>query len=185
MNSYSQAGEDSWILKNLKPPVGTFCEVGAYDGVKSSNTLLFEELGWTGLLIEAVPELAGRCRKNRKSPTICIAAGPWEMIEFAINDSDLGLSGEGRPGARTLVPMCPLFRILHAANLTTVDLVSIDTEGTELQVWSSIGSIRPRIVIMEYQTCDEPPQDELIVHQMKHDGYKEVHRTRHNIIFTR
>src|SRR5436190_1037191 len=45
---------------------GFFIEAGANDGIAQSNTLYFEKyFGWTGLLIEPIPELAQRCRKNR------------------------------------------------------------------------------------------------------------------------
>jgi FkbM family methyltransferase len=180
MKSYSQAGEDNWIMENLKPPVGTFCEVGAFDGVKSSNTMLFEEAGWTGLCIEADPFNAAICQINRKSPTWCCAVGLGVRGEFCINEQDRGLSGFNRPGRRTMVIIMRLDLLL---NYKAPDLLSIDTEGTELEVWDSIGELRPKIVIMEYQTCDEPPQDAAIVKRMTADGYTEVHRTKHNIIF--
>src|SRR5262245_59004648 len=45
---------------------GIFVEAGANDGLRQSNTLYFEKYrGWTGLLVEPVPELAERCRRNR------------------------------------------------------------------------------------------------------------------------
>ena len=37
---YSEFGEDRWIEENLKPAVGTFCEVGALDGIQSTETLI-------------------------------------------------------------------------------------------------------------------------------------------------
>ena len=47
--SYSQAGQDLWVLDKIKK--GYFLEIGAYDGIKFSNSLLLEENGWEGLLI--------------------------------------------------------------------------------------------------------------------------------------
>lgn len=180
MKSYSQAGEDLWILENLKPPVGTFCEVGAFDGVMSSNTLLFEELGWTGFCVEADPFMAAQCQKNRKAQTWCCGAGIGDYDTFYMNQEDRGLSGFDRPGQPIPVLIKRLDWLLGEA---LVDLLSIDTEGTELEVWESIGTVRPRIVIMEYKTCDEPPKDKAIVERMTADGYKEAHRTAHNLIF--
>lgn len=181
MKYYSQAGEDLWILENLKPPIGTFCEVGAFDGVMSSNTLLFEELGWTGICIEADPFLAAQCQKNRKAVTWCCAVGMETHGTFYINDQDRGLSGFERPGRPVQVLIRHLDWLLGYKN---VDLLSIDTEGTELEVWLSIGELRPRIVIMEYQTCNDPPKDKEIVEAMTRSGYVESRRTPHNIIFT-
>lgn len=186
MKSYSQCGEDLWVYENLKPPIGTFCEVGAFDGVQSSNTLFFEELGWRGLLVEADPLLAAKCQSTRSADTICLAAGtPTGWRDFFINTKDRGLSGLQRPGVKVSVLVRRLDDILADANFHDLDLLSIDTEGTELEVWTSIGLIRPRIVIMEYQTCDEPSQEDAITKVMTGDGYKLAHKTQYNLIFTR
>ena len=42
---------------------GYFVEVGAFDGYTYSNTWGLSELGWSGLMIEAIPEYADKCRK--------------------------------------------------------------------------------------------------------------------------
>ena len=82
------------------------------------------------------------------------------------------------------VIVCPLSHMLHFSGFSELGLLSVDTEGTELEVWQSIGKIRPHIVIMEHQTFNEPSQIDAIVMQMTADGYKEVHRTAYNLIFT-
>lgn len=186
MNSYSQCGEDKWILENLKPPIGTFCEVGAFDGVQSSNTLMFEELGWDGMLVEADPFLSAKSQGNRKCYSLCCAAGYSGIRPFHINVKDRGLSGFTVSGTMTI--MCPTFtlrEIIYSVHWKCVDLLSIDTEGAELEVWESIGELRPQIVIMEHQTCDRPSNIEPILERMTKDGYREVHRTQYNLIFTR
>lgn len=183
---HSQFQEDKWILENLKPDVGTYCEVGAYDGVLSSNTIALEDLGWEGVLVEADPHLADHCLIYRKAITWCCACGkPW-FGTFWINGKDRGASGmqvntdHCQP---IMVPVLPLHMILQASGFDTIDLVSIDTEGTELTVWNTIGDYRPKIVIMEYKTFDNPPNDAAIVERMERDGYKEVHRTLCNLVF--
>lgn len=45
---------------------GTFVEVGAYDGVTYSHTIGLAKIGWRGVYIEPVPELAEKCRKNHE-----------------------------------------------------------------------------------------------------------------------
>src|SRR5680860_384457 len=47
------------------PPQGVFVEAGANDGIWQSNTYLLERRGWRGVLIEPIPELFDRCRRNR------------------------------------------------------------------------------------------------------------------------
>jgi hypothetical protein len=185
MPFYSQCGEDRWIEENLKPDVGVFCEVGAFDGVISSNTKHFEEIGWTGVLVEADPYLAAKCRENRTALTWCCASGIPHTGAFFINEQDRGLSGFNRPGRPNPTVCVPLKILLLSLGHFSVDLLSIDTEGTELDVWNSIGPIRPGIVIMEHQTCQEPSNLEPILARMIEDGYYEAHRTQYNLIFTK
>jgi len=54
---YSQHGEDfilDLIFDHKKS--GFFVEVGCIDGLRFSNTLFFEKLGWKGICIEAHKE---------------------------------------------------------------------------------------------------------------------------------
>ena len=80
MKSQSQYGQEDYILElfeNKKD--GFFVEVGAYDGVTFSNTLLLEKLGWRGLLIEGNLGKLEECRKNRS--VICEHAVVWSCEE--------------------------------------------------------------------------------------------------------
>ena len=70
--------------------IGFFFEAGAGDGEFISNTLRYEmNLGWSGLLVEANPDLFSRLlQKNRKSWSInaCISRKPYpEIVEFVPN----------------------------------------------------------------------------------------------------
>lgn len=186
MKSYSQHGEDQWIFDNLHPAVGTFCEVGAFDGVSSSNTLAFEEAGWKGALIEPDPEMAWKCVLNRKSPVWCCAAGPTiGHARFYINGADKGLSGLLVQQPIMMPVMVARLHDLMAASGISPDLLSIDTEGTELGVWAGRGSVSPSIVIVEHFTLPGPSRADEIVARFSQDGYKEVHRTPTNLIFLR
>lgn len=182
---HSQFGEDRWIEENLKPAVGNFCEIGAYDGVASSNTLHFEKLGWSGLCVEAVPRLAAQCQANRKCLVWCCAAGPLAFSRFYLNPNDAGAGGLSRAGVPIPVICAPLSDLIFHSGFERIDLLSIDTEGTELEVWRTVGLYRPAIVILEYRVFDEPPTDQAVVSTMTSYGYREVHRTHCNLIFTR
>lgn len=46
------------------PPHGRFVEVGAFDGITVSNTVMLAESGWAGLYVEAHPSFAHECQKN-------------------------------------------------------------------------------------------------------------------------
>lgn len=185
---WSQHGEDLWIAEHLNiPEKGIFVEVGAYDGVLSSNTLFFERKGWTGILIEPDPKTCGACMQNRKARTLCMAVNAKEgWQEFHINTEDRGLSGLDRPGFPVTIFASPLKLLIREfLDSDHIDLLSIDTEGTELDVWESIGSIRPTIVIIEYNTLGLPLKDEEIIARFIKDGYFQVHRTETNLIFVK
>lgn len=188
MSSYhSQFGEDRWIVENLPlPPKGVFVEVGAFDGVASSNTLFFEEEGWTGICIEPDPEIADRCNHNRKAFTFTCAIGsvPGESY-FHVNDQDRGTSGLVRPetGRKIVVPVVRLDYLLDLWKPGRIDLLSVDTEGTESDVLRSLGSWRPTIIVAEFWSQPQTPRlDELDTEAFR-IGYRRIHQTVANAIY--
>lgn len=178
--SYSQHGEDKWIVENIELPAsGLFWDVGAHNGISGSNTLLFERMGWGGYCFEPDPATFDQLVKNRPG-SVClqVAAGKAVgVVPFYVNQSDHGLSGLTRPGDQIMVP------VERLEKYGSPYLISIDTEGTELDVWEGLGSVRPKIAIIEYKTCDLPSQEEPIVQRLTADGYCMVHKTEHNLIF--
>lgn len=185
--------EAKWILDNVKlPERGTFVEVGAFDGVQGSNTLPFEELGWTGVCIEADPANAWRCAQNRTCKTVCAAIGSAPgLAAFYVDLDDRGLSGlERRPpnGKRIFVGVERLERVVQmtvdVGPDLTIDLLSIDTEGTELDVWMSLEPYRPKIVIIEWMTLGKPSEEENVARVLMSEGYTLRHKTYCNLIFT-
>lgn len=188
MPFHSQFGEDQWIFQNLKLDCfPTFCEVGAYDGVASSNTLFFErELNWHGLCIEADHEMSRQCMANRKRNCISIcavAAAETGPITFHTHPTDRGQSGVLAQGTPVTHWGLRLDKLLELFGLTELGLLSIDTEGTELDVWKGIGHIRPHIVILEYLSGDGVDRSREIHERMEISRYFQVHRTQANLIF--
>ncbi|MDX2146548.1 MAG: FkbM family methyltransferase [Planctomycetota bacterium] len=71
----SQFGEDAFLLDLFAfAPRGFFIEAGAYDGVRLSATKVFEDMGWSGLLVEPLPERFEQCRQNRPRSRVVRAA---------------------------------------------------------------------------------------------------------------
>lgn len=52
LKSYSQNGEDLWVLKYFGNFRGTLLEIGANDGITLSNSRLLIEMGWKAHLVE-------------------------------------------------------------------------------------------------------------------------------------
>ena len=195
---FGQHLEDKWIVENLKlPKNGVFVEVGAYTGIAMSNTYHFEQKGWTGLCIEADPRHWGQLLMNRQCQKFFGAAGSNPDLAFSMNPES-SWSGFGREGTRVRVPVLTLRTLLEAYSLGPIDILSLDTEGTELDVWASGAfseadpdyctirwPIYPRVVIIEWETAGLPSNKDRIRGHFASLPYREVHETVGNLIFER
>lgn len=165
----SQHGEDAWLERYFgRKPRGFYVEVGAYDGKVISNTYYFEQLGWTGVLVEPQPDKAAACRVNRPQSRVfqCAAVSSPETTSIELLDvpggevystvvaSDFNLHRLRDFGleSRTIrVPTRTLDSILEEVRPEAIDFVSIDVEGAELEVLGGfdIARWRPQLVLVE------------------------------------
>jgi FkbM family methyltransferase len=180
----------SWGLNELDKKLasylpfrgGFFVEAGGNDGIRQSNTLYFEKyLGWRGLLIEAVPSLAEKCRQNRPECLVencALVSRQYDDSEIEIHYRDLmsiikggclGQEDEDRflsqgknflkPGEEAysvMVPARTLSSVLDQHNIQRVDLLSLDVEGYEAEVLKGIDFERHRLeyIFMEVRSED-------------------------------
>jgi FkbM family methyltransferase len=63
---------------------GFYIDIGANDGVTMNNTYIFEQLGWTGICVEPLPDVYSKLRRNRKCDcyNAAIAAESGNEINF-------------------------------------------------------------------------------------------------------
>jgi FkbM family methyltransferase len=146
---------------------GTFLEAGAHDGYTQSNTYFLERhRGWSGLLVEPVPELRAKCERRRRRSRVfgCALVGPQHAEpDVTIHFGDLmstvgsrahaagGLAVTGRSPYSASVPARTLSSILDEASLTEVDLMVLDLEGHELEALQGMDLERhaPRFLLLE------------------------------------
>lgn len=193
MDRGSQWGEDRWIAEHLSPPSpGVFVEVGGHDGLENSNTIYFEDRGWTGLLVEADIRNLAACRANRNKVQCQLMGVPCgqigEQLFFMPENSSWSSLQAPKVAVRSARLMVHSLRwLLKWSDIQEIDLLSIDTEGTELDVWESFDPTlhKPKIVVMEYLTNDMPSQEEAIQDRLARDGYLCVHKTNCNLILVR
>jgi FkbM family methyltransferase len=175
--------EQELVARFLGDRPGIFVEVGANDPLVNSQTWHLEERGWTGLLVEPLSELAAKLRARRKAKVAEVACGApahhGSVMTFKIAGTGSTLASEFTDAdlsAREIrrVPVATLDSLLADAGFSTVDFVSIDVEGFELEVLQgfSLERFRPRLVLMEDRVRD------LARHRhMVGRGYKLVRRT--------
>lgn len=135
-NIYSQNGEDgiiSQLFKELKINSGFCCEFGGGDGITCSNTYnLLKDGRFFGILIEANASLAEMCKTNLK------------------NLSNISILNE----------------FVTAENLTSIldkfcyprdfDLLSIDIDSYDYEIWKNFVIYKPKIVIIEANSYRDP-----------------------------
>ncbi len=169
---------DRKLRRYLDHRGGFFIEAGANDGRSQTNTYLFERfLGWRGLLVEAVPELAEAARRNRPKAIVVNAAlvADPSVKEVTMKVANLmsivkgahgagaaedaymktAVDAQGGVGAiqvRELrVPARTLTSILEEIRPPCIDLFSLDVEGYEVEVLKGLdlARFRPRYILVE------------------------------------
>lgn len=143
MNWYSQAGQDQWVVETLGDRPGYFVDVGAYDGVETSNTFALERhLGWTGVCIEASPAIAAACASNRTCSTVAKAVAEREGWVWMLGDRIVSQGG-------VQVPSATLTEILRSVRAPdTIDYLSLDIEGGELIALQGLDFDRYTVLLM-------------------------------------
>jgi FkbM family methyltransferase len=76
LTDFSQDGEQAVIEEWAAGRVGSFLEVGAYNGVDYSNTRALMLRGWAGVAVEPAPDMCASLRE-------AVAGFPVEVVEAA------------------------------------------------------------------------------------------------------
>jgi FkbM family methyltransferase len=188
--SQAQLCQDLFALSFLNfKQGGFFVEFGAAEGVGLSNTWLLEkQFGWRGILSEPARSYAPKLRANRGCAidVRCVWSQSGESIAFreasnrvlstVARFSDGDMHAEDRKQGITYdVPTVSLDNLLaeHRAPCDP-DFLSIDTEGSELEILSKFDFKRwPfKVICCEHAyTSARQPLFELLTAK----GYKRVH----------
>jgi FkbM family methyltransferase len=175
---------------------GSVIEVGANDPLRhtSQSLHLEQELGWKSILVEPNPDLAEQARQSRKDAQVfefaCVSRDDLGEISFYIpvngesveihshaaiakniDDHDYDTHRELRVRSRTLNS------IIDACALPSIDLLSIDVEGAEMEVLKGLDlqKHRPKLILLEDKHVFLDKHRHL-----KRNGYRLVKRTCQN-----
>ena len=188
---FSQFGEDKWIVDNLHYPLnGIFVDVGASDGVYGNNTYFFEKIGWWGLCIDADPSHHASLKANRRlveTYAVSCIRGEIEFYRHNTNSTWSGIYRRGKDYTPIRVQSRTLEELLVLHNIDKIDLLDIDVEGSEIDVWNSFNPElhRPEVVIIEYSNSRQCCNKTEIITVITGYSYNLAYTTPANLIFVR
>ncbi|XP_052104115.1 uncharacterized protein LOC127737452 [Mytilus californianus] len=168
---YSQAHQDETVYTIFPREQGFFVEMGAYNGQLFSNTLWLERKHrWTGLLIEANPDL---CREidalKRHAWRLCACiSDTFRQTDFfqggAVGGMAPGMDSDHLKmirNKRTIsVPCFNMVQVTGQIGVHHINYFSLDVEGSEMVILESIrielitGKIVVDIWSIEYRVYD-------------------------------
>jgi FkbM family methyltransferase len=156
--SFSQGGEENAILEivNDKGYPCTFLDVGAFDGVKYSNTHALALAGWGGVCVEPDPRNFVALRETYKDrPNIALVNASLGFEVRVVNWLDLG-DEFSRPAMRSGQSSLWTAQIDWSHLLNAFEgpwtVVSIDTEGTSAALFLAmpIKEMAPHAICVEH-----------------------------------
>ena len=197
---FSQYGEDL-IADDLLSGItrGVYVDVGAYDPIQFSNTLLLHRRGWRGVNIDLLEEKIAMFRRARPNDSSFVAAvgaterPAWilqydlpvlDRVTFDVENDYLAENGH-KPLRSSPITITPLDRLLERAGwVERIDYLNIDCEGFELEVLrgTSLDRWRPRVISLEALDAGRLAQ---VRDHLAPFGYAELARTRITAFFGR
>lgn len=194
---YSQQNEDKYLLNNFNIEHiqnGTYLEVGAYDGFYFSNTLFLQnEFNFSGILIEAQTNLYNSLITNRPKDFLVNSAVTNSdnlSIDFIGNNLEAGVLNklstnlERFPDwSKYKVPNKKMSEVIKDSNFDYIDVMFIDTEGSELEVIESIDFDFPISLIVIEAHKDKKLRDKKLKSILLKEGYEFLYQIRGNYWF--
>jgi FkbM family methyltransferase len=178
----------------------TFVDIGANVGLYSLFVAARGGSGAHVLAIEPQPGIVERLRFNVvANPGFDIVVQPVAVSDhdgearLVVHETDEGgahlaeLGGPPRATGRVSVPCRTLAALVAGAGITAIDALKVDIEGAEhLALAPFFGAapdcLWPKLILIEDRAADWPLD---LFGLMRHHGYGEVARSRHNVILRR
>lgn len=202
----SQLGQDrlvnEWFFQNKRN--GVFLDIGAHDGKTGSNTYFFEkELGWSGICFEPLPHLFSSLKECRNAICInaCVSASNGIVNFLHLDSVDEQLSGMCSTydqrmlnvvlndinvyGGQCHVLQLPSVRledVLAQYGITHIDFLSLDTEGSELEILQTIDFTK---IIIDVMTVENNFNEPHIRNFLEQKGYVFVQRLTVDDVYVR
>jgi FkbM family methyltransferase len=199
MHNYSQNDEQAAILRHFGATPGFFLDVGAYDGVRLSNTRALLDLGWGGVYVEPSPVNLVNLARNIEPFTDRVrivqaaVSGHAGLSEFYIDTApdrewsttinpDLVASGSVIAPRRIKTSVATI-RIHSLAQFGPYDFVSLDAEWEDLKIlrdyFTRHTDSPPRMFCVEARNGEERADMRALLWS---HGYADFHDTPENLL---
>jgi FkbM family methyltransferase len=189
----SQIEQERWVLAMcLGRRGGRFAEIGAFDGVLHSNTCFLEtDHGWNGALVEPNPILFAKLAASRRATCLerAVHREGGQLLSF-VASQEIGTLAEyaesdgyaehrrqaiSENGLITVETIT--FDEMDAADGrpgSGFDYVSLDTEGSELDILRTIDLVRHRIALFTIEHNFVEPRREQMRTLLGEAGYRRL-----------
>ena len=191
--THSQIEQERWVLAMcLGRRSGRFAEIGAFDGVLHSNTLFLErEHGWGGVLVEPNPLLFATLKASRGATCLekAVHREGGQLLSFVASQeigtlaeyAEADAYAEHRRQAISengLITVSTItFDEMDAADGqggSGFDYVSLDTEGSELDILRTIDLSRHAIALFTIEHNFVEPRREQMYTLLSEAGYQRL-----------
>lgn len=187
-NPRSSNNEDLFAIHLFRPTSGpggwteprrTFLEIGAFDGVSESNTIVMERcLNWRGVLVEPNPVAWTALKEAGRTHSTLVHASPMcrnETIVLMINVPYTSSVANPEEGG-VAVPCVPLTDILLKAGHRRIDFFLLDVEGSEDRVLATLDLKRIEVTLVFAESINRQcgvtcPKRDAVRERMAAAGY--------------
>lgn len=187
--SFSEFSEDLILNHVITRKKGTYVDVGCNEPVHFSNTFNLYLSGWSGINIDANEGLIRKCRRIRKRDlSLCEAVSDVarEVIFYQAQNDLVSTIDENyynsdpewwekNTAEQRVVHTKTLTQILgeHLAPGRSIDLLSVDVEGHDLNVLRGLDFTlyRPEVILVEMRDIEKANENDIHLF-LSGKGYK-------------
>ena len=195
--SFSRHAEDLQVLKaleicgvNRKTP-GFYLDIGCFDPIYHSNTLLLHKLGWRGMNVDIAQEAVNSFILQRPLDiNLCRAVGPvdgWCRFIKHQNPRENSIEiipCESNEFVEDKIPVTRLDTMISefASEFQSIDFLDIDCEGLDLEVIQTFPfqQYHPIVICIEEH---HPERYEILQNYMVRSGYQLFSKCFYSYIF--
>ena len=136
---FSQNEEDGiilYIFKHIGIRTKSFIEIGTENGTECNTTNLIKNFNWSGVQIEGDKNQHNEAKIKLKN-ILGKKIRNLKLLNFFITKKNIN-------------------KIIKKYSNKNIDLLSIDIDGNDYWIWKAINCIKPRLVVIEYNSFFGP-----------------------------